>query len=209
MFITEILTVTIITIFAAVSPGPDFAVVSKNSLTYSRKIGIFTALGISLGLAVHVLYSLVGIGFIIAKSILLFSTIKYVGAAYLIYIGYQSLKSKPHNMQNEIIEKSENTFSNFQAVKMGFLTNALNPKATVFFLSLFTQVISPTTPLIIQVLYGLEIMTIAFIWFMILSTILTHSFIRARIVGVQHYIERTMGAVLMLLGFKIALSTTK
>jgi threonine/homoserine/homoserine lactone efflux protein len=160
-------------------------------------------------LAGHVLYSLVGIGFVIAKSILLFNTIKYIGAAYLIYIGYKSLRAKPHSAQNGTVEKSGHSISNHQAIKVGFLTNALNPKATVFFLSLFTQVVSPTTPFAIQALYGLEIMVIALVWFTILSITLTHSGIKSRIVGAQHYVERVMGAVLIVLGVRVALSSSK
>lgn len=208
MFISELITVTVITILATISPGPDFAMVTRNSLTYSRKIGIYTALGISFGLAVHVTYSLVGIGLIIAKSIVLFNIIKYIGAGYLIYIGYQSLKAKSH-INNQSIVKTNNTISRIKALKIGFLTNALNPKATVFFLSLFTQVINPATPLSIQLFYGIEIMGIAFIWFAILSVIFTHTIVKTRIVKVQHYFERLMGVVLIALGIKVALSSSE
>jgi RhtB (resistance to homoserine/threonine) family protein len=207
-FLPELIAVTAITVLAAISPGPDFAVVSKNAISYGRKTGIYTALGIALGLAVHVTYSLVGIGFIIAKSILLFNIIKYLGAAYLIYIGYQALKSKPQNTELQITKEAQ-AVSPFKATSMGFLTNALNPKATIFFLSLFTQVISPSTSIGIQLFYGIEIMLIAFVWFTLLSLFLTHSVVRTKISRVQHRVEQVMGVVLIALGIKVALSTTK
>jgi threonine/homoserine/homoserine lactone efflux protein len=95
MFITQFITVAIVHLFAVMSPGPDFAVVTRNSLFNSRKVGIYTSLGIALGIMVHVTYSLLGVGLLISRSILLFNIIKFVGAAYLIFIGYKSLRAKP------------------------------------------------------------------------------------------------------------------
>lgn len=205
MFVAEFITITIITILATVSPGPDFAMVTRNSLKYSRRTGVYTALGVSFGILVHVAYSLIGIGIVIAQSIVLFNIIKYIGAGYLIYIGWKSLRSKPRQVTpNMLNEKAEQDLKRAQALKMGFLTNAFNPKATLFFLSVFTQVISPTTPFIIQLFYGLEIMLIVFIWFALLAAMLSHSIIRIRIARVQYYFERAMGAVLIALGIKIS-----
>lgn len=95
MFLTQFLTVAVVHLFAVMSPGPDFAVVTKNSLLHSRKTGIYTSLGIALGISVHIAYSLLGIGLVISKSAVLFSIIKYLGAGYLVYIGYLSLRAKP------------------------------------------------------------------------------------------------------------------
>lgn len=207
-FLPELIAVTTITVFACISPGPDFAVVAKNSIAYSRSVGVATALGISLGLSVHVVYSLIGIGFVISQSIVLFNTIKLLGALYLIYVGWQAMSAKPQVLDTSAV-KSTHTISLQQAVRMGFFTNALNPKATVFFLGLFTQVISPATPVFVQIFYGLEIMVIAFIWFSAVASFLTHTVIRGRITGVQHYFERAMGALLIALGIKVAFSGSK
>lgn len=208
MFIAEFLTVAIVHLFAVMSPGPDFAIITRNSLIYSRKIGVYTSLGIAFGIMVHVAYSLLGIGFVISKSILLFSVIKYIGAAYLIYIGYKSLKAKSQNkFKVEQIVQLENRLSIFSSIKIGFLTNILNPKATLFFLALFTQVISPTTPKFIQFLYGIEMMTITFVWFALVSVVFSNSLIKNKIKTAQHYVERVTGAVLIALGIKVALSS--
>ncbi|HYV33846.1 MAG TPA: LysE family transporter, partial [Candidatus Limnocylindria bacterium] len=95
------------------------------------------------------------------------------------------------------------------SVKNGFLTNALNPKATLFFLALFTQVIHTSTPLGIKILYGAEMSTMTFVWFAFVAVVLSHQKIKKPFVKVQHYVERTMGAVLILLGIKVALSKAK
>lgn len=207
MLITQFLTVTVITILAVVSPGPDFAVVAHNSLNYSRRAGFFTAVGIALGLTVHVTYSLVGIGFLIARSILLFNIIKYIGAAYLIYVGILSLRARKHAQRLKLKSESRRPISDVKALRVGFLTNALNPKATLFFLALFTQVLSATTTLPIKLFFGVEIMLIAFAWFSLLSYLLTVDEVRKAIGKLQHHVERLMGVILIALGIKVAFFT--
>lgn len=207
-FLPEFLTVVVIHLLAAMSPGPDFVMISRNSLIYSRKVGIYSSIGLGLGILVHVTYSLIGIGLIISKSILLFSVLKFIGAAYLLYIGYKCLRAKPHHAQHMEKEK-QNDLGKLAAIRMGFLTNVLNPKATLFFFALFTQVINPSTPKTIQILYGLEMAIMTFAWFAFVATILSHNLIRKRFASVQHLLERTFGAILIALGIKVALSSSK
>ncbi len=145
-------TVTLIHILAVISPGPDFVVAIRNSLTYSRKTGVWTAVGFGLGIIIHVFYCIAGLGLIISKSIIVFNVIKYLGAAYLIYIGIKSIMAKTSHL-NVKNATHKNDITVLEAIKIGFLTNVLNPKATLFFLSLFTLVINPDTPLNIQLLY--------------------------------------------------------
>ncbi len=206
MFLSQLLTIATVHLLAVASPGPDFAMVTRNSLVYSRKAGIFTALGLALGVAVHVTYSLLGIGLLISRSIILFSIIKYIGAGYLIYIGYKSLKAQPHVSSEVEAVTSEKVLTARAALKSGFLTNVLNPKVTLFILALFTQVIDPATPKIIQAAFGLEMMFMTFIWFTLISLLFSNKVMKLKIVGVQHYIERFTGVVLIALGVKVALS---
>jgi len=207
-FLPEFLTVVVVHLLAVMSPGPDFILISRNSLVYSRKVGIYSAIGLGLGILVHVTYSLVGIGFIISRSILLFSVLKFLGAGYLIYIGYKCLKAKPQKQQAIALEK-KNNMGKMAAIRMGFLTNVLNPKATLFFFALFTQVINPITPKFIQIFYGFEMSMMTFAWFAFVAIILSHNLIRARFALVQHYLERTFGVILIALGIKVALSSSK
>jgi len=134
-FINVFLTVALVHLLAVISPGPDFVLITRNSLICSRQVGIYSALGLGLGILVHVTYSLVGIGLLISKSIFLFSTIKFVGAGYLIYVGYKSLTSK-HSRIEILNHKKKDVISNSSALKMGFITNVTNPKATLFFFKL-------------------------------------------------------------------------
>ncbi len=208
-YLPEFFLVVAIHLLAVMSPGPDFIMIARNSFVYSRKIGIYSALGLGLGICVHVTYSLVGIGFIISKSIVLFSLLKYLGAGYLIYIGYKSLRAKKRSQETFVADTIQPTIGNFQAVKIGFFTNVLNPKATLFFFSLFTQVINPKTPVFMQVVYGIEMCIATFVWFSFVSIILSNGYFKKRFSHIQHYIERTMGAVLVALGIKIAFTHSK
>lgn len=206
LLVTQFLTVAIAHLLAVMSPGPDFVVVSKNSLSYSRKIGVYTALGVALGIAVHVSYCLLGIGFIISKSIIVFNVIKLLGAGYLFYIGYKMLRSKKvGSEENQIIKKKEN-FTPIQAVKNGFYVNALNPKATLFFLALFTQVISPGTSDFVKIVYGIEMMVMTFVWFTAVSALFSNGALKSKVHKYQHIVERFTGAVLIAIGMKVVMS---
>lgn len=208
----EFITIALVAFLGAVSPGPDFIMVTKNSLTYNRKIGFFTGIGVGSGTLIHVFYTLVGIGVIVSQSIIAYSMIKYLGAAYLIYLGYKSLRAKKETVDSKEFTAGGETQNISQirqirpskAFRQGFLCNALNPKATVFFLSVFTQIINPHTPLAIQVLLGIECTVIITLWFAIVALIFSNESLKNKIRGVKHYIERAMGVVLVLLGLKIA-----
>jgi|SRR3989338_9496001 len=205
-FLTLFIAVGIISLLAAMSPGPDFAVVTKNSLFGSRITGLYTAIGVGLGIFLHVTYSLVGIGVVISQSIVLFSVIKYIGALYLLYLGYQLLKAKREGQ--EVNQKNPTVnISAWAALREGFLTNALNPKATLFFLSVFTQVVEPQTPLFIQAALGTEVAVIVGLWFVALTLFITHSPIKHMFSKVHYYLMKVMGGALVLLGVKLAFET--
>jgi RhtB (resistance to homoserine/threonine) family protein len=196
--------IAVISLLAAISPGPDFIVVTKNSIGGSRSVGLYTALGVGLGILSHVTYSLIGIGVIISQSILLFTAIKYIGALYLFYLAFQLLKAKKEDISSHHTAQSSVHLSKWQAIKEGFLTNSLNPKATLFFLSIFTQVIDPATPLYIQGLLGLEVAIIVGVWFCALSLIITHKTVAKTFHKIHYYLMKLMGGALILLGIKLA-----
>jgi RhtB (resistance to homoserine/threonine) family protein len=208
MFLQELITVAIIHLLAVISPGPDFIMISRNSLIYSWKVGLYSSIGLALGNLVHITYSLIGIGLIISKSILLFTIIKFFGAFYLIYIGYKCLKSKSNQQQINNTKERYN-IGKLAAIRMGFLTNVLNPKATLFFLSLFTQVIGINTPKITQILYGVEMSVMTFLWFAFVAYILSHNLIQTKFILIQHYLERAFGVILIGLGIKVMTSSLK
>lgn len=196
-----------ITILAVMSPGADFAMVTRNSMVLSRRAGILTALGIALGVLVHVAYSMLGIGLIIARSILLFSIIKFLGAAYLIYLGVTMLRAKAVAPQENSVEIAP--ISALAALRTGFLTNALNPKTTLFFVSLFPQVISRHTSIIEQLGYGAFISLTHLVWFSLVACVFSSQIARNAVTSARHLIERAIGGVLVTLGISLALTSAR
>ncbi|MGN7650753.1 LysE family translocator, partial [Acinetobacter baumannii] len=171
MYGHEFLTLALIHFMAVILPGPDFVITVRQSVRYGYLIGCLTAIGIGVGISVHVFYTLVGIGFLIQQSEWLMSLIRTAGAAYLVYLGWQCLRSQPNTNIEINGQAGSDTPSLFKAFTMGFLTNALNPKATIFFLAIFTTIVSTTTPMKVQVFYGIWMCMVNAIWFMVVSVL--------------------------------------
>lgn len=205
-YLTEFLTIIVIHFLAVASPGPDFAVVLKQSLIYGKRTGIWTSIGVGLGISIHVIYSLFGIGLIISQSILAFTILKFVGAGYLIYIGIKSLKEQPAKAMQAFAEDKAHIPSAMQSFKLGFLTNALNPKATLFFLSLFSVVISHETPLMVQAGYGIWMVVATGVWFCLISLFFASNRVRSFFQSFGHWVSRITGGALIALGVKLALT---
>lgn len=204
MYLTEFLTVALIHLLAVASPGPDFAVVVRESVTHGRRAGTWTALGVGSAIFLHVGYSLLGIGLIVSQSIMLFNVLKWLAAAYLVYIGIKALRARPAPAGSESVQVSTVARTPRAAFVAGFMTNGLNPKATLFFLSLFTVVINPHTPLLIQAGYGAYLALATGLWFCLVALLFSHARVRSGFARMGHWFDRGMGAVLVALGIKIA-----
>lgn len=204
MYLQEFLLVALVHILAVMSPGPDFAVVIRNSVSLGRHTGLMTAVGVGCGILIHVGYSLLGIGLIVSQSIWLFNLMKWLAAAYLLYIGVRALRSRPQ--EPEAHSQGAPQLSSGRAFVQGFITNGLNPKATLFFLSLFTVVISHDTPLSVQAGYGLYLAVATGIWFCLVAMLFSHQRVRDAFGRMGHWFDRAMGTVLIGLGLHLALS---
>ncbi len=201
---TEFFTVAILHLLAVMSPGPDFAIVVKQSVSHGRKTGIITAMGVGLAILIHITYSLLGIGLLIKNSAWLFELMKYAAAAYLFYLGFKAIRTKPsdgHEIE-DLLEKKQP--SQKSAFWVGFLTNGLNPKATLFFFSLFAVVISAETPIWAQASYGIYMAIATACWFTLVASLFGHKAVRLKFEKMGHWFDRVMGAALILLGIKIA-----
>ena len=199
-------TVALLNLFAAISPGPDFLMTVKNSLKYSRRSGIYTGIGIGLGISVHIFYCAAGIGYIISKSVLIFTVIKFIGAAYLIYMGITSILAKKSKI--EVTEtKQLKDLTPGQSLRIGFITNVFNPKATLFFLGLFTFVINHNTPLHIVVIIAVIMVITAMVWFTVVSVFFTQKHIRNGFMKIETIMNKVFGGLLIILGIKIALAS--
>jgi threonine/homoserine/homoserine lactone efflux protein len=190
-------------------PGNDMLYVASRSISQGTKAGIVSVFGIFLGCFVHIVSAVLGLSIIIAKSAYLFGIIKLGGAAYLIYLGFKLFVTKP-NVSNpaESIIKADK----IKLFRQGIITNALNPKVAIFFLSFLPQFIDPASPFLKIQLFTLGI------WFNLQSTIILIivAVVLGRVNGffkqnpkIWLIQEKVTGAILIVLGIKLALAAKK
>ncbi|KYG90735.1 lysine transporter LysE [[Bacillus] sp. KCTC 13219] len=191
-------------IMLIILPGPDTAIVTKNTLLTSKKAGLQTMAGTLCALMIHTSAAVLGLSAIIVKSAVVFSIIKYIGAFYLLYLGIKTLvamtRRKPQ-LADAVPHKNDSKSSFMQ----GFLTNLLNPKVAVFFLTFLPQFLaSNTEPLLPFFIMGVTYTTLTAIWF-VGYVYLLHQ-IRAFMnkPSTQKWMEGATGAILILFGVKLA-----
>ncbi len=121
------------------TPGNDMLYVIGRSSGQSTKAGVISALGIAAGCIAHILAAVIGLSALIAGSAMAFDIIKYMGAAYLVYLGIRSVASKRHSIH---INKNLKPLSYNKIFWQGVITNVLNPKVALFFLAFLPQFIN-------------------------------------------------------------------
>ncbi|WP_176585569.1 LysE family translocator [Priestia megaterium] len=202
------LEIFLIGILSGLSPGPDFFLVMKNSLGFGRRIGIATALGVASALFVHVTYTILGFTYIIEKFPSIFIAIKVAGSLYLLWLGFHAIRSVNQNKEQTENEVKINTDKNVKQVfREGFICNVLNPKAALFFLSIFSQFISADTASWVRWIYGTEIVVAVGLWFTFISTVISYQKFRDYYERYSHWFDRCLGAILIYFAIFIVYST--
>ncbi|MYA66441.1 MAG: LysE family translocator [Gammaproteobacteria bacterium] len=201
----EFITIAIAHLLAVASPGPDFAVVLKQSVNGGVRAGMWTSAGVGTGIFLHVAYCVLGVALLLSRVDWLFVVVKLIAAAYLGWLGLQALWHAWRSA--EVVRAGAGAeLAPMRAFSTGFLTNGLNPKATLFFLALWTVVISPQTPVTIQALYGLYLALATFAWFAMLSRLLGQQRVRGLLLSSGKWFEASMGVVLLFLAVQIAVT---
>jgi len=200
--VTELLAFALFTLLAVISPGADFAMVTRSSYAQGRKAGLAAAAGIALGVQVHVLYTVLGIAVIISQSPVLFLAMKVLGAGYLIYLGYQSLT----NTTRISLEGQPSATGLLPALRTGFLTNALNPKTMLFVVSAYTQVVQPGTPLGVDFAYGAFMSFAHWVWFSLVAVFFSSAGLRKAMIERQVVVDRVIGVALIGLGLAVVVA---
>lgn len=204
----EFFSIAVIHFFAVASPGPDFAIVLKQSIQQGRAAAVTTSIGIAIGILLHVCYSLIGIGVIIKTTPWLLTSLLYLAAGYLAWIGFSALRSKHHNDAEIIVNKNASDKKSFAtSFMLGFITNGLNPKATLFFLSVFTVAISTDTSLLHKVVYGIYMAAATGLWFIFIAIVITHKNVRHFYQSNGYIFDRVMGAVLIVMAIFLVVNS--
>lgn len=196
-YAAEFVRISVAHLLAVAAPGPDFAIVLRQSLTQGRRAGIMTALGIATGLTMHVTYSLFGVGILIARAPTVFIAIKWAGAAYLAWLGIQSIRAsaRPIPAAESTPAPAAGGRGDAACYRAGLFTNALNPKVTLFFVAIFATLVSPLTPTHIRILYGAWVCLVTAVWFIAVATLFTHEPVRRGFLRLGPWIDRTLGVV--------------
>jgi RhtB (resistance to homoserine/threonine) family protein len=201
-YLPEFLAIVTAHALAVASPGPDFALVLRQSLAHGRRTALWSSLGIGCGLSVHITYCLLGLGLFLKNSAPALATLQYLGAAYLFTVGLRALRTKPR-VGDLAIAAGSTAPTGRAAWLNGFLVNLLNPKAALFFISLFPLAVSVTTPKLVQVGYGIWMTLATVAWFSFVSVVFTREEVRRRFLRHGHWIDRALGVVFI--GFAVSL----
>jgi RhtB (resistance to homoserine/threonine) family protein len=197
----HILVILSVTALVMVTPGPDMVLVLRNTFTGGRGAGLQTSVGILSGNLVHITYCILGIGLIISQSILAFSTLKYVAGAYLVYLGIASFRSGAKTLDTNDIEGRRPNKTWFV---QGFVNNLLNPKGTLFYLGVFTMVITPETSAGTVLVLILTMMLVSTSFWLLFVYTVDRPIVRGSIERSQQTVNRILGALLVLLGVRVA-----
>ncbi len=205
MHYNVIVYVLVIDFLAILSPGPDFFMVLKNSLTNSLRAGFFTTLGISIGSTIMFFLGIFGIGIIVASSKFLFTLVKVSGAVYLCYLALKSLFAKVYIKEPQLVYSNINTFKlkDKEFFKIGLICNLTNPKAFMFIVSLSTYVNQHGNAF----KDGIVIILVSFIatasWFILVSYIFGNIRVRRFFYKRQRIINIIFGILLLYVAFGI------
>lgn len=200
-YASEFLSLALIHFLLVMAPGADFAVAVRQSVRHGRRAGVCTALGFGAGTALHVVYTLLGVSALMQATPWLLDIVKWLGAAYLLYLGFVFIRSRPMAVDQAQAATDADGPQDAHSLRTsfwtGFVTNATNPKATLFFLAMFTTLVSATTPLAVQAFYGLWMCVAIAAWFSFVAVVFTSPLVRQRFLRSGHWLERAMGLVLM------------
>lgn len=190
-----------VTFLVMVSPGPDMLIVLRNTLIGGRSAGRRTSLGVLTGNLVHIGYCIVGIGWLISQSILAFSVLKYAGAAYLIYLGVASFRSDASRLDPRRLPTARSRRAWFV---QGLFNNLLNPKGTLFYLGVFTTVITPETGAADTLVLVVCMLAVSAAFWLVFVQTLDRPVVRASIERSERFVSRTFGVLLVFLGMRVA-----
>jgi RhtB (resistance to homoserine/threonine) family protein len=193
-------------LLAVASPGPDFAVVLRQSFEHGRRVAVWTAIGIGTGIMLHVGYSLLGLGQLLRGAAVWFTVVKYLGAAYMAWLGIQSLRAAPRRDVALDGDERVTAPNGRSAFATGFFTNALNPKVSLFFIALFAVVVSPSTPKRVQAGYGLWMVLATMAWFSLVAVVFTRARVREAFLRHGHWIDRALGVVFLAFALGLAVA---
>lgn len=203
------LTVACAHFLALLSPGPDFLMIVKSAIRNGARNSIGVAAGIAAANAVYIALCLVGVGSILANSLAVLVVLKIAGGLFLTYIAYLALKAKREDYRaiaETVVGSDGGSSSFFREFLAGFLSGILNPKNLLFYLSLFTVVLTKDVNMAFKIGLGLWMTTVVFAWDVFIIVLLSKHEVRRRFAKFAYYIDKFTGLVLGAIGVSIVRS---
>ncbi len=198
----EFLTIAILHLFAVASPGPDFLLVTRQCLRFDRTVAIWASAGIATGILFHSFIAITGVTLILSSNPEVFRWLKVLASIYIAYLGYLSIFKSSTSVSDEGKKDNENYVGSFT---LGLITNILNPKAILFFITVFTAVVDASTTRLLLGLYGLYMSITTFIWFTGISYIFSNQGLRDRYKQFIPFFEKGIGIVLIIIALGLIL----
>lgn len=202
----EFLVIACAHFLALLSPGPDFFLIMQVSLRMPIRYGLAVAFGIGAANGVYLIIAILGLE-IIRDLGWLMTTLHYLGAIYLIFIGIMLLKSSGAKIEHS--EKPQNFLFDHHLGRqftVGFMSGILNPKNCIFYLSLFTVMVAETTGVTTRLMYGLWMTTVVTLWDCALVLLLGKKSVKHRLGRGIFYLEKVSGAMLLFFGLLLPLA---
>ena len=190
-----------IVILAVISPGADFAMVSRTSAVDGHRAGLCVAFGVAVACWIHITYAVFGLQLVARWVPDLMDIIRYAGVAYLIYLGVRMIF--PSRAKAASTDAPSGSAGHYRHFWLGFITNALNPKTSIFVISLYAQVIGHDTAVQVKLGYGVILSAIHFIWFALVAFFLSREAVRQYVNRNRRVIDSIIGALLIALGLAL------
>ncbi|SDZ74752.1 Threonine/homoserine/homoserine lactone efflux protein [Thiothrix caldifontis] len=194
-------------LMGAIFPGASLAVVLRNTLNHSRLHGAITGIAHAIGLGCYALLSVLGLVLVLQQSPLLFKTLSYFGAIYLLWLGYQGITATATPPAADMPNTPQPSATLWNAARDGLLIALLNPKVGLYFLAIFSPFINATMSLTDKAIF---VSTITFVdgsWYVLVATALSQGNTLIWLKRHQQWIERALGCLLIVLALHIFLST--
>jgi len=195
------LSLVIICVLGALSPGPSLALVIKNTLSGGQKQGYSTAISHGIGVALYAVIIATGIGIIITKSPIIYAVIQYAGAAFLVYLGVKSLLSQKSDIS--VTGKNQSMGPKVNGWRDGFLIAFLNPKLAIFFLALFSQFVDENATWQQNLIMTATVGFIDTTWYCLVAFGISRGNIINQLKTHSHIVDRVAGSFLIFLAARV------
>ncbi len=207
MAVTQLVALGGVVLLAAMSPGPDFAIVTRNAMVSGRRAGVACSAGIAVGVLTWAVVTAMGIAGLLAASAVAFTVVKLVGAAYLVLLGVRALLAMRRGDYTDDQRVSrDRTTGALAAFRQGLVTNLLNPKVAVFFVALLPQYLPASATVVDHLLLAGVAGGVTLTWFTVLAAVVSALHRLLSSTRVRRTLDAVMGTLLVGLGIRVAIN---